>query len=123
MEHSQECKKARDEIMRKFKEWENLHPNYCRACNGRGGAYEPGDQVPWGSTVASLPDIFEPCPECVERGICPWCGDGGLTSEDRGDESTGDGPCRVCGHDPLTECTPSPSFDCFCQYDEDDRSF
>jgi hypothetical protein len=50
-----------------------LHPNHCRECGGWGGASSPGCSVPYGSTYVPLPDEFEPCSDCLEQGLCPWC--------------------------------------------------
>ena len=49
------------------------HPNYCRHCMGWGGGSSPGSMVPYGSTFVPLPDEHEPCSQCVEEGLCPWC--------------------------------------------------
>lgn len=45
---------------------------------------------------AAMP-MSEPCDNCAAIGKCGRCGLAGLTSEERGDDTTGDGPCTFCG--------------------------
>ena len=61
-----------------------------------------------------MPDEFEPCPDCAERGLCAWCMRPSLTSEERGDDSTGDGPCRYCGWDSSRIGPPPALAECIC---------
>lgn len=69
--------------------WAGTWPNWCRSCRGFGAFYDYGSY--------EVPPSCEPCDDCTGRGICSRCAHAGLTSEDRGDQSTGDGPCRCCG--------------------------
>jgi hypothetical protein len=74
-------------------EWIARWPNYCQKCDGY-GMTSWTEFVPYGMGSAGMP-MSEPC-ECVGDGKCPRCGQLGLTSEDRGGEETGNGPCRFC---------------------------
>lgn len=47
--------------------WPGLADEGCPDCGGRGYFRESGDMVPYGSTMVSLPDFYEPC-DCVN--IC-----------------------------------------------------
>jgi hypothetical protein len=71
--------------------WVARWPHSCRACRGWGIG---------GKHWTSEDDYdVDPCGDCSESGTCPRCGGPGLTSEERGDDSTGEGPCRLCGWD------------------------
>jgi len=70
-------------------------PNHCAACRGW-GVHSWNEFVPYGMGSAAMP-MSEPCEGCAAAGNCARCGQPGLTSEDRGDETTGDGPCGFCG--------------------------
>jgi DnaJ-class molecular chaperone len=72
-------------------------PNFCRDCSGY-GVTKSSQSVPYGSTTASF-DTVDPCESCTNEGRCPRCAKDGLTHEDRGDEETGNGPCKFCGWD------------------------
>ena len=75
--------------------WAQRWPDHCHACRGWGGStfYQ---SHPYGMGSASE-RMFEPCDDCSMLGKCARCGELGLTNEDRGDESTGEGPCKFCG--------------------------
>lgn len=115
MAHTKECIERSRKITKECARWVADHPKHCKTCSGRGDFTSPGSMVPYGSTFVHLPDDVEPCEQCSGKGICPWCGEPGLTSEDRGDESTGDGPCKACGYDPLKDWAPDGECDCICQ--------
>lgn len=95
MKHTQLCTDAAATRASEQIAYDQQWPNHCRACDGR-GIFTGSQSVPYGSTSASF-DVSEPCGDCTEQGKCPRCGDDGLTCEDRGDNSTGDGPCQICG--------------------------
>jgi hypothetical protein len=52
----------RDNIMDRA-DYERVYPNYCKACEGKGGF------------ISYSPDVhFWECEKCVEQDICPRCG-------------------------------------------------
>lgn len=72
--HSKQCHEDNEAYLRQVEAFKKEHPNYCTTCGGWGGHTSPGCSVPYGSTSVSLPDEFDVCPDCVEKGICPICG-------------------------------------------------
>lgn len=103
--HSTECQEARAKEQAAIRAWTAKWPNYCRGCHANGGAVS--------HNYPHTPDDYDICEDCVGKGICGRCGEPGLTSEERGDTSTGDGPCKACGwnyHDSRPEplCDPCP---------------
>ncbi len=89
IEHHEECIASDAKRKAAFDAWHKRWPNACDDCGGAGGSSHGGS---WDE-----PPSEEPCSTCTEKGICARCGEPGLTSEDRGDTSTGDGPCKACG--------------------------
>lgn len=87
--HSDLCLHAQLQYAEAVKKFEVEHPNYCRHCGGWGYHSYPYDPSPAGVSLA--PGVMydaDPCSYCVEKGICPQCGD--TTNED-GDK------CEHCG--------------------------
>jgi len=62
------------------------YPNACRECGGRGFAETQPTRVDPGS--------LDPCPDCLDQGFCPLCGNDKLDDVSFGDN---DRYCRVCG--------------------------
>lgn len=85
--HTTECLAWQNEVKAAVETWEQQWPNYCKNCNGTGEFIHLDNEAGWFS---------EACSACTEWGKCPRCGKVGLTSEDRGDSTTGDGPCTFC---------------------------
>jgi len=51
-----------------------LWPRHCKHCLAWGGQTYRYDPSPPGiSLCAGIMEDFDPCPECIERGICPRC--------------------------------------------------
>jgi hypothetical protein len=96
-EHSPDCIDAQNSRFNEISSWVKRYPDYCRMCKGF-GQHE--------CDAYSLP-----CKDCVEKGLCARCGKPGLTCENRGDESTGEGPCSFCGWD-YKDGRPEP-IECF----------
>lgn len=111
MNHTPECQKRQDEISKQIAAWKAAYPNHCQKCLGSGGEtyYQ---SVPYGMGSTQMP-IYEPC-DCTTEGKCARCGELGLTSEERGDESTGDGPCKFCQWN-YDDCLPT--HECVCNYE------
>ncbi|WP_422928596.1 hypothetical protein [Singulisphaera sp. PoT] len=97
--------------------WDARWPNHCKACGGTGGSSSAYDPSPAGVSLSPGHFYdFEPCEACAGSGICPRCGTAGLTSEERGDDSTGDGPCSACGWNGSRDMPPADP-ECWCEYE------
>ena len=68
----------------------------CRTCGGTGGITSTINGAPYGAGYWPM-DYGEPCPDCVEMGICPKC-----DSRMVFDVDSGAYRCPVCGYDDLT---------------------
>lgn len=113
MNHTDECVQATEAAQKAQEAWAAQWPNHCKTCKGVGGWVDTFDPSPAGVPLgAGVMHDCDPCPDCVERGICPRCGQPGLTDEERGDDSTGEGPCKQCGwnHDDALPELP----ECWC---------
>ncbi len=66
-------------LQEKIQLWESQWPNHCRTCDGYGEVYYPDD----GS---------DSCPDCMESGMCPRCGEHTFAHEE-------ESPCSSCGWD------------------------
>ena len=113
MDHTTACVEATERRQFSIDVWKKLWDNHCSLCLGRGGTDMPGGRD-------SLSD-YDPC-ACTERGICPRCGEPGLTSEERGDASTGEGPCRECGWNYDDACPEPLDGPCPCELAEMGRA-
>jgi hypothetical protein len=91
MNHAEGCLKRAAASRAEHDAWVARWPKSCRTCRGWGAGRKH-----W--TSEDDYDV-DPCPSCSEAGTCPRCGGPGLTSEGRGDDSTGEGPCKLCGWD------------------------
>lgn len=104
MEHDAQCVRCADERGSLIAAYAETWPRHCQRCKGRGAFGHTDMQT-------GFPDV-ELCPVCAETGTCARCGEQGLTSEDRGDDSTGDGPCKACGWN-YDDAAPPP-WECEC---------
>jgi hypothetical protein len=87
-DHTPDCLKLTFQQQAEHDAWVGRWPNHCKTCKGRGGhAYWTDEDN----------HNFEPCENCTAIGLCARCGQPGLTSEERGDDSTGEDPCKSCG--------------------------
>ena len=76
-------------------EYETAWPSYCRKCDGQGGHGYYYDPSPAGVSLSSGQMFdYDPCPECVEKGICPRCGNQVWTEDDFGSDLV---TCSACG--------------------------
>lgn len=98
MTHSASCQKRQQQVEVKAMLYESDWPRYCRTCKGYGKFDFTENGAPHGEGFWAMP-MSEPCEDCTDLGVCPRCGQDGLTSEDRGDKDTGSGPCKFCGWD------------------------
>lgn len=75
IEHSPRCEKLRVLHERLRSAFALKWPNYCTTCNGLGGRIYFFDPSPAGVSLgAGWMEDFDPCPDCLEQGICPRCG-------------------------------------------------
>jgi hypothetical protein len=79
------------------KSYQAQWPRLCQPCKGWGVHTWKENQSPLGSGLYWPEAMSDPCAHCTEKGLCARCGEPGLTSEDRGDATTGEGPCKFCG--------------------------
>lgn len=115
MEHSKECLEYQAKTKATFDAWVIQWPNYCRSCQGSGLHTWTENGAPHGAGFWAMP-MSELCSVCSEIGNCPRCSQPGLTSEDRGDNDTGSGPCKFCGWNEDDAC-PRETIDgpCLCE--------
>lgn len=72
--HRESCTKAFEKYNADVQKYEQKYPKYCKKCEGWGGKWTKFDPSPPG--VALAPGYmwdFDPCPDCVDQGICPRC--------------------------------------------------
>lgn len=96
MEHSAECIARQAELEKRQAEYRAKWPNFCETCNAEGGIGYDYDPSPAGLSLGSghMTD-YDPCPDCVEKGICPRYGKEVWTEEDW--ESGDPVICPGCG--------------------------
>lgn len=75
IEHTKQCKEWERKYQEQVAQFESAHPQHCHRCGGWGGHASRGCSVPYGSTWVSLPDEWDTCPDCTDKGLCPWCGE------------------------------------------------
>ena len=114
MNHAVKCEENFQRSRRAVTAWLERWPRHCEECRGRGCWSSPGS---W-----DAPGDGGPCEGCTEQGICPRCGEPGLTAESRGDSSTGEGPCSACGWDYDDSCPELPDGPCPCELAEMGRA-
>lgn len=95
--------------------WEEMWPSHCKKCEGTGTGQGGGDWVDYGSTQVQLPSDPEPCPDCIENGKCPRCGEVlDCSIDDFNDWLENERPCPLCGwhhgQEP-TDYRPSGDYD------------
>lgn len=99
------------------------YPSYCQHCGGWGGSVYSYDPSPAGVSLSSgcMYD-WEPCPECLEKGICPRCGTQHDPDSEWWAEPSG---CPSCGwtEDDGTEWHRQtdgmpPPWECYCWEDD-----
>lgn len=105
--HTPECLAYQQECQAEAHAYDLAWPGSCPRCGGGGEFVELDPDAGY---------MGEPCPDCTEQGRCARCGEPGLTSEDRGDPTTGDGPCSACGWN-YDSCRPY-QFDGYCDCEE-----
>jgi len=84
-EHKDSCATllAQDTYHRHLKAWDEKvstykakWPHHCQECDGWGGATSYYDPSPAGISLAPGYMVdFDPCQECLEKNICPRCGE------------------------------------------------
>ena len=67
--------------------------SYCTTCNGVGGSIYYYDPSPGGISLgAGWMEDMNPCPDCIEQGLCPRCGK-------EFDQDSEEATCPHCGWD------------------------
>ncbi len=90
--------------------WLANWPNHCTKCEGWGGFWYPFDPSPAG--VALSPGVmedFDVCPQCVECGCCPRCGEQIFPSQTAEVEQ-----CPFCDFDFEHPEGCPPANECYC---------
>jgi len=117
MKHNPSCDKAFEQHAHDVAEYFVAWPHHCKHCGGWGGAYGYYDPSPSGVSLGSGSMLdFDPCPHCVEEGICPRCGRELLDSD-------GFDVCEHCGFDFYYPEGEPPEPECFCNYADADSIF
>lgn len=108
MKHTIECIERNKRWDKKVAEYEKKYPNHCEFCDGWGGKWSYYDPSPSGVGLSSgyMTD-FDPCPDCLEQGLCPMCKD--VLMESNG---VGDLFCERCQKSDFEGIPQSP--ECWC---------
>ena len=108
MFHTSDCLKSNLKYEEFYKDWIHRYPNYCASCGGWGATVVVGCSVPYGNTSVNLPDEVDICPDCLEQGICPRCGEHSMVDQDSDAEH-----CTSCGWVNGDSGLPEPP-ECYC---------
>ncbi len=74
--HKPSCYQVRARIELERRWYMTAWPNYCIECGGAGCYWISDDPSPSGVSLSSGHyDYFESCESCIDRGICPRCGE------------------------------------------------
>ena len=112
-EHNAQCQRQHTFFQVERARYAGRWPRYCRTCNGEGFTWYTYDPSPAGVSLApgSMEDC-DPCPDCVEKGICPRCGEQVWTEEAWDD--TEPVVCPLCGWDETKPDSLPPEGECYC---------
>ena len=112
-EHTAQCQRQHTFFQVERARYAGRWPRYCRTCNGEGFIWYTYDPSPAGVSLApgSMEDC-DPCPDCVEKGICPRCGEQVWTEEAWDD--TEPVVCPLCGWDETKPDSLPPEGECYC---------
>lgn len=79
----------------------------CQRCNGTGWLFYEDDPSPAGVSLSpGMMTFIDPCPDCMEKGICPKCG--GVLGEADDD---GNCKCTACDYDSKVAEAAGPIYD------------
>lgn len=99
--HTEKCLEFQKRLEDKLKEFDLKYPNCCKTCGGSGEIHYRENQSPIGSGERWMMDEVDICPECIENGICPLCGE---EFNWQGKEWDLDFSfCKKCGYDSRNE--------------------
>jgi len=113
-EHTDQCKKQHVDLQVERARYAAKWPNYCRKCHGEGFTWYTYDPSPAGVSLSpgSMEDC-DPCPDCIEKGLCPRCGQ---KVWDGIDDWENNEPvmCPLCGWDESEPDSMPPEPECYC---------
>jgi len=96
MEHFKDCVEAQKRYEDAVEAYRKKWPDHCKNCGGWGGFYGEYDPSPAGVSLSpGHMTEFDPCPECMEEGICPRCGEKVWDWNEVAEDAQG--PCSNCG--------------------------
>lgn len=72
MKHTEDCLRLQGKYEQQREDYKKRYPNYCRACGGHGYHAFTENGAPMGAGYWPM-QMYEPCPECIEVGLCPGC--------------------------------------------------
>jgi len=109
--HTAECLARWRPYEERRRAWAAAHPNHCPHCEGWGGFASCYDPSPAGVGLSPgcMPD-WDPCPKCLERGVCPRCGQETLVPDDEPEA------CTSCGWSMSDPDGMPPPYECGCAY-------
>lgn len=109
MMHQSECLKAQAERNALRDAYAEKWPNYCKTCEGAGGRSYSYDPSPSGVGLsAGWFTEFDPCRDCVEKGVCPRCAAKWTDAENPPEV------CPACGWDARKADAMPPAHECCC---------
>ena len=110
--HTPQCQQAHTRYQVDKARYAARWPGYCHTCGGNGITCYTYDPSPAGVCLSSGWMIdCDPCPDCLERGICPRCGEEAWGDDDFDGEPV---TCPHCGwQEDNPDCLP-PEPECYC---------
>lgn len=116
--HLKDCVQAQEKWDKEKKQFEATFQDYCQTCGGRGGHSYRYDPSPRGVSLSpGYMEDWEPCPDCVENGVCPRCRTELKEYSDQWRCSRcewTDNPHTVVGHELASGMPEQP--ECWCDY-------
>lgn len=86
-------------------------PLHCKTCEGVGGIvyrYSPAGV----SLAPGTMQGFDPCPDCIEEGVCPRCGE--VVFSEEAWDAAGEVTCPDCGWNSETPAACPEQPECLC---------
>ena len=120
IKHTESCQQAHAQAEATRAAYAAKWPNHCPTCEGHGGHWYSFDPSPSGiSLAAGTMEDFDACPDCLEKGVCPRCGQEVWTADDwDGNPVT----CPLCGWDEASPDGMPPEAECWCWEAQNDAA-